>query len=38
MGDLPAVAHQEAAVEADARLVADPVAELGGVKRSGRPS
>ncbi len=33
MGGLAAVAHQETAVEADAGLVADPVAQLGGMQR-----
>ena len=33
MSGLASVAHQEAAVEADARLVPDPVTELGGVER-----
>ena len=33
VGDLPAVAHQEPAIEADARLVPDPVAQFRGVQR-----
>ena len=33
MSGLAAVAHQEAAVEADARLVADAIAQLGGMQR-----